>query len=156
MQRSAARPADLIQVRLRCLRRTNVSRISRTATCSSGQEATGTANGTSCAPRSRGYKIHVTTTYEHAEAVAQTALSVLRSMRIPHKVVRDGERLRRHLATAQAGKFITIYTTGAPQRDRVIRELDPKMRRIGPPPGPIPTVPIPGRRVAEEALGTSR
>lgn len=107
-------------------------------------------------PPIRGYKIHVSTTYEHAEAVAQTALSVLRSMRIPHKVVRDGERLRRHLATAQAGKFITIYTTGTQQRDQVIHELDPKMARIGPPLGPVPTVPISGRRVAEQASGVSR
>jgi hypothetical protein len=107
-------------------------------------------------PPARGYKIHVTTTYGNAENVAQTALSVLRTMRIPHKVVRNGERLREQLATQQAGKFITIYTTGPQQRDQVVRELDPKMGRIGLPLGPVPTTPdAAGRRTAEERLGGS-
>jgi len=107
-------------------------------------------------PPTRGYKIHVTTAYAHAETVAQTALSVLRTMRIPHKVVRDGERLREQLATRQAGKFITIYTTGPQQRDQVVRELDPKMGRIGLPLGPVPTTPdAAGRLLPEERLGGS-
>jgi hypothetical protein len=107
-------------------------------------------------PPGHGYKIHVTTAYGNAEAVAQTALSVLRTMRIPHKVVRNGERLREQLATPQAGKFITIYTTGPQQRDQVVRELDPKMGRIGFPLGPMPTTPDgAGRRTAEERLGGS-
>ena len=59
------------------------------------------------------------------------AVGAARDANPPQGGARLGERLKEQLATRQAGKFITIYTTGPQQRDQVVRELDPKMGRIG-------------------------
>lgn len=104
----------------------------------------------------RGYKIHVSTDLRLAQAVARTVLPILREMRIFHKVVRDRDRLQRHLATPAAGKFITVYTTGDAQRDAVVRRLDPDLSWLGRHTGPVPTARVgAGRGAPEAALGMS-
>ena len=107
------------------------------------------------APR-RGYKIHVSTDPRLAQAVARIVLPALRAMNIFHKVVRDQDRYRRHLATSAAGKFITIYTTGDTQRNSVIQRIDTELSWLGRNTGPVPTARVgAGAGGPETALGRS-
>ncbi len=91
----------------------------------------------------RGYKIHVSVFPEDAEIVARSVLPALRRLRVAHKVVRNLERYRMQLTTAQQGKFITIYTKDSAQAQEVLNAINPELLQLrqygGIRPGPAPT-----------------
>ena len=93
-------------------------------------------------PARGGYKIHLSCQPEMAEEIAQFVLSILRAMKIKHKVCHNLAAYRSQLSGAQRGKFITIYTDGYQQAQRVVGEIDPKL--IGMHSGPVPFARIEG------------
>jgi hypothetical protein len=87
-------------------------------------------------PPRGGWKIHLSCRAEDAETIAQFVLSILRGMRVKHKVCHNLTTYRRQLSGKQRGKFITIYTDSHKQAQRVVDEIDPKL--LGLRPGPVP------------------
>lgn len=78
------------------------------------------------APKS-GFKMHVTAAPKFAEIVARSVLPKLRDLKAAHKVVRDLDRYIRFCQGDQAGKFITIYTSGAADGQLVLEAIDPEL-----------------------------
>ncbi len=107
----------------------------------------------------QGYKIHVSVFPEDAEIVARSVLPALRWLRVAHKVVRNLERYRMQLATSQQGKFITIYTQGAPHAQQVLNAINPELQQLrqfgGIRPGPAPTTRESGHAETEIPVGGS-
>lgn len=82
----------------------------------------------------RGWKFHVSADFISAEHVARCVLPKLRELRVFHKVVRDLQKYIEFCRSAQAGKFITIYTSGVAQGQEVLDRIDPyllDLRRNG-------------------------
>ena len=108
-------------------------------------------------PPARGFKIHVSPNVGDAEIVARSVLPKLRSLGIPHKVVRNLQLYRQLSTTHQGGKFITIYTSGAPEAQRVLEEIEPELRDLrrfgGLKPGTAPTTRESKHREAETPIG---
>lgn len=70
-----------------------------------------------------GWKLHVSATPANAEAVASTALPLLRRLGLNHKVVRTAADLR-NMSGTQAGKFITIYPDTPAHAVAIVKALD--------------------------------
>lgn len=87
-------------------------------------------------PSCGGYKIHLSCWPENAENIAQFVLSILRSLKVKHKVCHTLSNYRSQIVGPQRGKFITIYTNGYQQAQRVVDEIDPKL--FGMRSGPVP------------------
>ena len=110
------------------------------------------------APR-QGYKIHISARAEDAEIVARTVLPHLRHLRVAHKVVRNLERYRQQLLTAQRGKFITVYTRDAAHAQQVLNAINPELEQLrrfgGIRPGPTPTTRESRHQTPEIPVGDS-
>ncbi len=83
-----------------------------------------------------GYKIHLSCVPTEAQEIAQFVLSILRSMKVKHKVVKNLPEYKRQLNGKQRGKFITIYTRDHIQAQHVLINIDKKL--IGFRSGPVP------------------
>jgi hypothetical protein len=83
-----------------------------------------------CDPPHRGFKIHVSPTPQDAEIVARSVLPKLRELSVCHKVVRNLKIYMEQMNTPQRGKFITIYTNGASQGQRVLDKISPELRDL--------------------------
>ncbi|MBV8417526.1 MAG: hypothetical protein JO251_20180 [Verrucomicrobia bacterium] len=81
-------------------------------------------------PPHRGFKIHVSPKPQDAEIVARSVLPKLRELSVCHKVVRDLKIYMEQMATLQRGKFITVYTDGANQGQRVLDKISPELRDL--------------------------
>lgn len=105
-----------------------------------------------------GYKLHVAPQLADAEVVARSVLPVLRRLRVPHKVVRSQARYEEQWATAQRGKFITVYTGDAlAAAVAVVQAIEVELIGLrqygGIRPGEPPRVP--GTDDREQAVGAS-
>jgi hypothetical protein len=89
-----------------------------------------------------GCKIHVSVAEKSVDAlmVATFVLPELRRLRVRHKIVRTFDGYASLNRGDQRGKFITIYTSGPVDRDRVKVAIDPELLRyrqvLGVRPGP--------------------
>lgn len=104
-------------------------------------------------------KIHVSTDPATAQAVARSVLPKLRELGVPHKVVRDLERLVTQTESDQAGKFITIYCADPDQARAVVAAIDGELAALQPhgvvAPGPRPTTRESNHEEGEFPIGTS-
>jgi len=106
-----------------------------------------------------GWKLHISAQPEQAEIVARIALPILRRLQVPHKVVATLEDYERFNRTAQAGKFITVYTRSTQEAQQVLDEVDGELgvyREFGGlRPGPLPTSRDAGHQETEIPLSGS-
>jgi hypothetical protein len=88
-------------------------------------------------PHSGGYKLHVSVDPDDAERVAHVALPLLQSLQVSHKVVYPLSAYGSINASAQRGKFITIFP-GPTQHDfaLVADALDASLAEMNARPGP--------------------
>ncbi len=108
-------------------------------------------------PHQSGYKLHVTVTTQHHEALAQVILATLRLLHTHHKVVLPGFYANFNTGL-QAGKFITVYAGPQNAMQRIVDTIDPVLSRLkgtGVLPGPRPMNRQLNHSVPEEFVGSS-